>query len=59
MLTVDDDITLLEVRHELIDEGVDSGPSLDKENDLARALELGAELFNRVRANDVGACVSG
>jgi hypothetical protein len=52
--TIDDDITLLEERKELVNEVIDGITSLDKEHDLAWALELGAELFNGVGSNDVG-----
>ena len=54
--TVNDDVALLKERHELVNESVDGGTSLDEEDDLARALELRDKLLNRVRALNVGAC---
>lgn len=53
--TVNDDVTLLEVRLELSNEVVDSLTGLDEEDDSPRPLELSAELLNGVGANDVGA----
>jgi hypothetical protein len=53
--TVDDDITLFEVGGQLIDEVIDSRAGFDEEDDLARALEFGNELFNRVSSLNVGA----
>lgn len=53
--TVNDDVTLLEVRLELSNEVVDGLTSLDEEDDSPRPLELSAELLNGVGANDVGA----
>lgn len=53
--SIDDDIALLEVRDELLNEAVNSVTGLDEENDLARALELGHKVLDRVSANDVGA----
>lgn len=50
--TVDDDVTLLEMRLELLDESVDGGTSLDEEDNLARGLELCDELLDRVCALD-------
>jgi len=38
--TVNDDITLFEVRGQLFDEVIDSGACFDKKDDLARTLEL-------------------
>lgn len=55
--TVNDDITLLHVGQELVNEGIDSRASLDKKDDLARALQLGAKLLDGVGADNVGACV--
>jgi hypothetical protein len=55
--TVNDDVTLLKVRLELADEVVDGRAGLDEEDDLARRLELLAELLDRVGADDLGACV--
>ena len=54
--TVDDDVSLLEVRLELGNEVVDGLAGLDEEDDAARTLELGAELLDGVGADDVGAC---
>lgn len=53
--TVNDDVTLLEVRLELSNEVVDGLTSLDEEDDSPRPLELSAELLNGVGADDVGA----
>ena len=53
--TVNDDITLFEVGGQLIDEVIDSRAGFDEEDDLARALEFGNELFNRVSSLNVGA----
>jgi len=53
--SVNDDIALLHERNELIDECVDGRSSLDEEDDLARRLELFAELLDRMCALDVGA----
>lgn len=53
--TVNDDVTLLEVRLELSNEVVDGLTGLDEEDDSPRPLELSAELLNGVGANDVGA----
>lgn len=46
--TVDDDITLFEVRGQLTDEAIDRGPRFDEKYDLAGTLELGDKLFNGV-----------
>lgn len=54
--TVDDDVALFEERKELTDKVVDGGAGFDEEDDLAWSLELLAELFDRVSADDVGAC---
>ena len=43
---VNDDVTLLEVRQELLNEGIDGRTSLDEKDDFAGALELGNELLN-------------
>jgi hypothetical protein len=56
--TVNDDVALLEVGLELGDEVVDGLAGLDEEDDTTGRLELGAELLDRVGANDVGACMS-
>lgn len=53
--TVDDDVTRLEVRYELLDESVDGITSLDEQDDFTRGLELGNELLDRVRALNLGA----
>jgi hypothetical protein len=53
--TVDDNVSLLEERLELLNKGVDGLSGLDEEDDLSRSLELGAELLNRVSSDDVGA----
>ena len=53
--TVDNDVASLEVGLELLDEVIDSLTSLDEKNDLARALKLGNEFFNRVSPLDIGA----
>lgn len=50
--TVDDDISLLEVRLEERDKVVDGRSGLDEENDLAGSLELAAKLLDRVGADD-------
>lgn len=50
--SIDDDVALLEVRLKLLDERVDSRASLDEKDDFAGRLELGAELFDRVSADD-------
>lgn len=52
---VNDDVTGLKMRDELLDESVDCGTGLDEEDDLARTLELGAELLDRVSTLDVRA----
>ena len=44
--TINDDIARLEVRDELLDEGVNCRTSLDEKDDFARALELGTELLD-------------
>ena len=56
--TVDDDVSLLEVRFELADEIIDSPPGLDEKDDPTGLLQFGAELLDRVGANDVGPCAS-
>lgn len=52
--TVDDDVTGLEVRCELLDERVDGSTGLDEQDDFTRGLELGNELLDGVRALDIG-----
>jgi hypothetical protein len=54
--TIDDDVTLLQVGLELLNEAVDGRTGLDKEDDLAGALEFCAELLDRVGALDIGTC---
>lgn len=53
---VNDDVTGLEVRDELLDEGIDSRASLDEEDDLAWALELCAKLLDGMSTLNVRAC---
>lgn len=52
--TIDDDVTLLEVRLELADEVIDGLTGLDEKDDSSRSLELGAELLDRVGTDNVG-----
>lgn len=52
---VNDDVTRLEMGNELLDERVDSGTGLHKKDNLARPLELSAELLDGVRAQDIRA----
>ena len=54
---IDDNVSRLEVRDELLDELVDGRTGLHEEDDLARALELLAELLNRPGTDNVGACM--
>ena len=54
--TVNDDVALLEVRLELSNEVVDGLTGLDEEDDSSGSLEVGAELLDRLGADDVGAC---
>ena len=56
--TIDDDIARLEMRDELLDEGVNCRTSLDEKDDFARALELGTELLDRPCALDLGAYIA-
>lgn len=49
---VDDDVAVLEEGEEGLDEVVDGLAGHDEEHDLAGALELGAEFFNGVGADD-------
>ena len=57
---VDDDVALLEMRHDLVDRLVDDVAGLDHEHDAARSLEHRAELRNGMRADDCGAfCLVG
>lgn len=53
--SVDDDIAGLEEGQDLSNEVVDGRAGLDQHHDLARALQLLAELLNRVSANNLGA----
>jgi len=57
--TVNDDVTLLEVRLKLGNEVVDGLSGLDEENDSSGSLEVLAELLNGLGADDVGACELG
>lgn len=54
--TVNDDITLLEERQKGLDEVIDGLAGHDEEHDTTGALELGAELLDRVSTNDGLAC---
>lgn len=54
--TVNDDITLVEMRQEGLDELVDRLASHDQEHDTTGTLELGAELLDGVSTNDGLAC---
>jgi hypothetical protein len=54
--TVNDDVALLEVGLELADEVVYGLTGLDEEDDSPWGLELGAQLLDRVGADNVGAC---
>lgn len=51
--TINDDVTLLEMGHQLGDEIIDGRPSLDEKNDLAGALEFGSKLLDRVGTLDI------
>jgi len=51
--TVNDDITLFEMRGQLVDKVIDGGASFDKKDDLARTLELGDKLFDGMGPLDV------
>lgn len=53
--SVDDDITGLEEGQDLGNEVVDGRAGLDQHHDLARTLQLLAELLDRVSANNLGA----
>lgn len=50
--TIDDDVTLVEVRQKGLDELVDGLASHDQEHDTAGALELGAELLDGVSTDN-------
>ena len=52
--TVNDDVTLFEVRLELGDKVVDGLAGLDEENDTAGTLEVLAQLLDRTGADNVG-----
>ena len=54
--TVNDDVAFLEERFELSDKVVDCSSSFYEEDDPPGCLKLGTEVFDRVSANDVGAC---
>ena len=54
--SIDDDVSLLEVRFKLTDEVVDSLTGLDEKDDLARSLQLGAKFLNGVSTDDRLAC---
>jgi hypothetical protein len=56
--TIDDDISLLEVRLELTDEVVNGLTGLDEENNSPGLGELAAELLDGVGTNDIGSCTS-
>jgi hypothetical protein len=51
--TINDDIALLKVRHQLSDEIIDGRAGLDKKNDFAGTLKFGGELLDRVGTLDV------
>lgn len=53
--SVDNDITLLEERKDLVDKVIDGLTGLDEHHNLTGTLKLLAELLDRVGANDVGA----
>jgi hypothetical protein len=53
--TVNDDITLFEVRGQLTDEVIDCEPCFDEKDDLARTLELVNKFFDGVSPLDVSA----
>lgn len=54
--TINDDITLLDERKQLLNEVVDGRTSHDQEHDTAGLLELGDKLFDGVSTNDRLAC---
>ena len=51
--TVNDDITLFEVRSQLIDEVIDGASCFNEEDDLARTLELRDKFFDGVGPLDI------
>lgn len=53
---IDDDIALLEMGNKLLNKGINSIASLDKEDNFAWPLELGGELLDGVSALDLGSC---
>lgn len=53
---INDDITLLEVGDELLNEGVNSISSFNKEDDFARLLQLGNEFLNGMGTLNICAC---
>ncbi len=52
---VDDDVARFKIRQHVVDHLVDSVAGLDHQHDAARALEQADELFDGVRADDLGA----
>ena len=55
--TVNDDITLFEVRSQLTDEVIYGVPCFNEEDDLARTLELGNKFFDGVGPLDISTYV--
>ena len=53
--TIDDDVSLFEERYERLNEIIDGFTSLDEKDDLARSLELLAEILDGLGSDDVGA----
>lgn len=58
IVAVDNDVAGFEVGQKLLDKIVNGRPCSDHQHDLARALELGAQLLNREGADDIGTCGS-
>ena len=52
--TVDQDVSLFEVRSQLVDEGINGRASLDEDDDLSGSLEGLDEFLNGLATNDVG-----
>ena len=50
---VDDDVALVEQRHELVDDGVGGLAGLDHDDDRARLLDAGDEVLHGLRADEV------
>ena len=50
---VDDDVTRLQFRNELVNEGIDGSSGLDEQDDFAWLLELGNKFVDGVRALDL------